>query len=102
MHPNFKTPNRPIKTNSPAGSSDDETISQYWQARGQQDLRDHLANGRNEKVAKNVIYFLGDGMSIPTITSARIYSGQLNGADGEEAHLSFEEFPDVGLCKVSS
>ena len=41
--------------------------------------------------AKNVIFFLGDGMGISTVTAARIFAGQTAGATGEEypafAHL---------------
>jgi Alkaline phosphatase len=52
-----------------------------------------------------VIMFLGDGMSLPTITAARIYKGQLGerGPDeprGEQDHLSFENFPFTGMAKV--
>jgi alkaline phosphatase len=54
----------------------------------------------NKGVAKNVILYLGDGMSIPTITAARILKGQLQGHTGEETKLSFEEFPIAGLSKV--
>lgn len=43
---------------------------------------------------------MGDGMSIATITAARIYQGQLKGQRGEEDQLSFEKFPYVGLSKV--
>lgn len=50
--------------------------------------------------AKNVIIFLGDGMSIPTLTAARILNGQLQGHSGEETFLSFENFPYSGLSKV--
>lgn len=53
-----------------------------------------------EGVAKNVILFLGDGMSIPTLTAARIYLGQINNLSGENSHLSFEKFPYTGLSKV--
>ena len=45
--------------------------------------------------AKNVILFLGDGMGISTITAARIYAGQLQGATGEEYSLAFETFPNL-------
>lgn len=41
-------------------------------------------------------------MSIPTITAARIYSGQLRGRRGEESKLSFEQFPYMGLSKVNA
>jgi len=55
-----------------------------------------------EKVAKNVILFLGDGMSIPTVTAARILKGQLAGHTGEESALSFDKFPYTALSKVST
>lgn len=50
--------------------------------------------------AKNVIVFLGDGMSIPTITAARILDGQRKGGAGEENRLSFENFPATALVKT--
>lgn len=45
-------------------------------------------------VAKNVIMFLGDGMSIPTLAATRVYYG------GEEMELSFEQLPYTALSKV--
>src|SRR6185312_10875958 len=50
--------------------------------------------------AKNVIVFLGDGMSITTITAARIYDGQQKGGSGEENRLSFEYFPATALSRT--
>lgn len=50
--------------------------------------------------AKNLILFLGDGMSLTTITAARIYKGQLQNTSGESGHLSFEKFPFTGISKV--
>ncbi|MFT4529529.1 MAG: alkaline phosphatase [Gammaproteobacteria bacterium] len=50
--------------------------------------------------AKNVILFVGDGMSIATITAARILDGQLRGESGEENQLSFEKFPFTGFSKT--
>lgn len=44
--------------------------------------------------------FLGDGMSLATVTAARIYEGQQRGQSGEAHSLSFEQFPYVGLAKV--
>ena len=41
-------------------------------------------------------------LGLPTITSARIYKGQLQGATGEEFQLAWETFPHVGLSKVSN
>lgn len=78
-----------------------ESTSEYWRAEAQKKLRHQLDKKANDKVAKNVIMFLGDGMSISTITAARIYFGQKMGFTGEESVLSFEEFPHIGLSKVS-
>jgi alkaline phosphatase len=44
----------------------------------------------NTGKAKNVIMFIVDGFSIPTITAARIHEGQLAGVDGESHSLAFE------------
>lgn len=77
-----------------------ESTSQYWRNEAQKRLRRQLEKKPNENIAKNVIMFLGDGMSISTITAARIYHGQKQGYTGEESVLSFEEFPHIGLSKV--
>lgn len=82
-------------------ASDFEQTAQFWTVGAQLKLKEQLLKRTNRNVAKNVIFFLGDGMSIPTLTAARIYLGQLQGHLGEETQLSFEEFPDVGLVKVS-
>lgn len=79
----------------------EENSSTYWSTRAQITLRNQLTKKRIEKVAKNVIFFLGDGMSIATLTASRIYMGQKKGNKGEESKLSFEEFPYTGLSKVS-
>ncbi len=53
--------------------------------------------------AKNIILFVGDGMGVSTVTSARIRAGQLAGTTGEENTLSFENasnFPFSGLSKT--
>ena len=50
--------------------------------------------------AKNVIVFLGDGMSTATIAAARILEGQRKGASGEENRLSFETFPYTALSRT--
>ena len=49
---------------------------------------------------RNVILFIGDGMGVSTVTAARIFAGQLAGADGEEHNLSFERFPHLALVKT--
>jgi alkaline phosphatase len=50
--------------------------------------------------AKNVIVFLGDGMSLPTIAAAHVRAGQLKGMDGESYRLSFERFPFSALSRT--
>ncbi len=65
------------------------------------DLQEILARQPNVREAKNVILFIGDGMSIPTITAARIREGQKAGRDGESNHLAMEDLlPHVALAKT--
>ncbi|XP_077989036.1 alkaline phosphatase-like [Glandiceps talaboti] len=72
-----------------------------WNRRAQLSLEKALEREQlNRKVAKNVIFFVGDGMGIATITSARILKGQQQGKPGEEAELSFESFPHLALVKT--
>ncbi|RWS23462.1 alkaline phosphatase-like protein, partial [Leptotrombidium deliense] len=52
--------------------------------------------------AKNVIFFLGDGMGLTTITSARIYMNRRQGTDPLFDTLSYEKFPFTGLVKVNN
>lgn len=54
----------------------------------------------NTNKAKNVILFVGDGMSVPTVTAARIFEGQKKGVDGESNKLAFEELPYSALSKT--
>lgn len=99
MHPYQESVKR-IKRSSANNEFNDETSSSFWQSRAQLTLRNQLMKERNTNTAKNVIFFLGDGMSIPTLTAARIYLGQNHGGTGEESRLSFENFPYIGLSKV--
>ncbi|MFK8028921.1 MAG: alkaline phosphatase [Gammaproteobacteria bacterium] len=50
--------------------------------------------------ARNVILFIGDGMSLDTVTAARILAGQQRGGTGEEHVLAFETLPQTALSKV--
>lgn len=75
--------------------SDAEHHAQYWNNLAQDTLERQLHKNRlNRKVAKNVIMFLGDGLSIPTLAATRVYLGD------ESTELSFERFPYVGLSKT--
>ncbi|MHA6332203.1 alkaline phosphatase [Qipengyuania sp. CAU 1752] len=57
------------------------------------------AQAENRK-AKNVILFIGDGMGVSTVTAMRIYAGQKRGMSGEEYVLPFEKFDNVALVKT--
>ncbi len=57
-------------------------------------------NGAMRGRAKNVIVFLGDGMSLTTVAAARILEGQRKGNPGEENQLSWEDFPHTALSKT--
>jgi alkaline phosphatase len=52
--------------------------------------------------AKNIILMVGDGMSIATVTAARILDGQKRGIDGESNNLALDTFPYTALSKTYS
>ncbi|KAL1494518.1 hypothetical protein ABEB36_010103 [Hypothenemus hampei] len=71
-----------------------ERTKGYWRNAALNTIADKLRQRMNFNTAKNVIFFLGDGMSVPTITATRVYMG------GEEKSLAFETFPYTGLSKT--
>lgn len=71
-----------------------EQQSSFWLNAGQEFVQKQLNKKQNKGIAKNVIMFLGDGMSTATMAATRPYIG------GEEKSLSFEEFPVVGMAKT--
>ena len=73
-----------------------------WFNAGRQTVIDAKHLHSNERQAKNVILFIGDGMGISTITASRIYDGQQKGRHGEENSLSFEKLPYLALSKTYS
>ncbi|XP_043269664.1 membrane-bound alkaline phosphatase-like [Venturia canescens] len=79
---------------------DHETDNSFWYEDAQIVLKKKLQRSLNTGVAKNVIVFLGDGMSIPTLMATRTYLGQLEGKPGEEGSLYWEHFPYTGLSKT--
>lgn len=56
--------------------------------------------GAMEGRARNVILFVGDGMSLTTVSAARILAGQRAGNAGEEYRLSWEDFPHTALSRT--
>lgn len=87
-HPDVKHTTR-NKLNRP-----EEIEPEFWQNSAQDFLREKLNYPKNTNIAKNVVLFLGDGMSITTIAATRMLLG------GEEVQLSFEKFPYTGLLKT--
>lgn len=73
-----------------------------WVKKGEDALKAAQAITPNNKTAKNVILFVGDGMGVSTITAARIFEGQQHGVDGEGNQLAFEKLPYVALSKTYS
>ena len=76
----------------------------FWRHIGFEELKDSLAleeTSVNTNLAKNIILFIGDGMSNPTISAARIFKGiQEEAPYPERGYLTFERFPHLGRIKV--
>lgn len=66
------------------------------------DLAARLKQQPNTNRAKNIILFIGDGMSISTITAARIYAGQKKGLDGASYRLTMDTLPYAALSRTYS
>nr|XP_016996727.2 membrane-bound alkaline phosphatase [Drosophila takahashii] len=80
---------------------EEEKNAQFWYDLADAEIAKRLEQPQLDKrKAKNVILFLGDGMSLSTVAAARIHKGQLKGNTGEEDSLSFEKFPYTGLSKT--
>lgn len=75
---------------------DGETPAWWFRAGAAQAAERGAMAGR----AKNVILFVGDGMSLTTVAAARILDGQRKGASGEENRLGWEGFPHTALSKT--
>ncbi|ALC43149.1 CG10592 [Drosophila busckii] len=76
----------------------EELDSSYWHDKAQSILADKLRQQQqlNEQRAKNIILFLGDGMSVHTIAATRAFMGD------SSRQVYFERFPYVGLSKTYS
>ncbi len=76
-------------------------VNDSYFKQAQAEMEKITARQPNTGKAKNVILFVGDGMSIPTVTAARIFDGQKKGVDGESNKLSFEDLlPYAALSKT--
>lgn len=73
----------------------EELNTKFWVDKAQNILAEKLKNAElNKNRAKNIIMFLGDGMSVHTVTATRAFKG-----DSSE-QISFEKFPYLGLSKT--
>lgn len=77
-----------------AKAESEETSSSYWINLAKQYVTQQTNMKQNRNIAKNIIFFLGDGLSITTLAATRVYAG------GEHIPLSFEQFPSVGMAKT--
>ncbi|XP_042270377.1 alkaline phosphatase, tissue-nonspecific isozyme [Thunnus maccoyii] len=80
----------------------EEENPEFWRSQARKTLQTALDRKLNTNVAKNILFFLGDGMGITTYTAARILKGQLQNKTGEETVMTMDTFPNVGLAKTYS
>jgi alkaline phosphatase len=91
----------PTPINTPSTPSSDYVgTTASWTEQGATAVEARASERLNKRRAKNVILFVGDGMSVTTLTAGRILEGQQSGASGEENYLSFERFPNTALVKT--
>ncbi|XP_052751511.1 membrane-bound alkaline phosphatase-like [Galleria mellonella] len=90
----------PLSQHDAAARNPAEQSARYWVDEAQAGIKSRLQLNKIEGKARNIVMFLGDGMSVPTLAAARTLLGQREGRTGEESQLSFEAFPSVGLSKT--
>lgn len=83
---------------APGAASDDHPAG--WYAAGENLVAERRAALGDPPDARNIIFFVGDGMSLTTVSAARIMEGQQRGESGEENLLYFERFPHLALAKT--
>ncbi len=89
-----------LTTAAMAQDNVNQSKDSYYTA-AQAQLAEKIASQQNVGRAKNVVLFVVDGLSVPTITASRIFEGQSRGVDGESNVLSFEELlPYTALSKT--
>ncbi|MFT4256801.1 MAG: alkaline phosphatase [Pseudoxanthomonas sp.] len=88
---------KPLTIDVPAVAHPQGETPAWWYRSG---AARAAGNGAMNGKAKNVILFLGDGMSLTTVAAARILDGQRKGQPGEENSLSWERFPATALSRT--
>ena len=83
-----------------------EFSADYWNNVGADDVAEMVTkfNSLNTNKAKNVILFVGDGMSLSTVVAGRIHKAQRQNpaVPGEEDFTALDEMPHSGLMKTFS
>nr|UAX26434.1 alkaline phosphatase [Galleria mellonella] len=99
LHPSFERDVYHKSSRYPTVRNKEESDPNFWAKEAWQGMRSSRYKDNVNK-ARNVIMFLGDGMSVPTLAAARTLLGQSEGRTGEETQLHFESFPSIGLSKT--
>ena len=94
---NAATATSPVVIAVPAIQRPGQETAAWWFRSGAASAHAH---GAGRARARNLILFVGDGMSIPTVSAARVLEGQRAGGAGEEHRLAFEEFPYTALSRT--
>jgi len=87
----------PLQVAVPQIHHPDGESAQWWFREG---AAEAASRGAMRGRAKNLILFVGDGMSLATVAAARILEGQQQGQSGEEHRLAWENFPDTALSRT--
>lgn len=94
MHPD-PSDDEPKFANLRNGKSrEEERTTDYWLNKAKDFVEQQVRKTANTNKAKNIILFLGDGMSHPSIAAARVAMGD------ESEKLSFENFPYTASSKT--
>ena len=92
----------PTPTSVPAPAKPPITSTEGYLNAGAAELARLEADTPNNRTARNVIIFIGDGMSVTTLTAARIFEGQQKGVDGESYVAQMDRLPHTALVKTYS
>ncbi|MEP7349128.1 MAG: alkaline phosphatase [Sphingorhabdus sp.] len=87
---------------APAPAKPPLNTSEAYLKAGQAELKRLMADKPNNRKARNVILFIGDGMSVTTLTAGRIFEGQQQGLDGESFVTEMDRLPHTALVKTYS
>ncbi|VDO56698.1 unnamed protein product [Haemonchus placei] len=101
----LQLPTMALSKNVESSDSYDLDDIRFWNSIGKRNIEKKLQLNPHllkVKPPKNVILFVGDGMGISTVTSARINKNQKAGLHYLNTPLYFEKFQNSGLVKTSS